>query len=276
MTVNRNGVDQGAVSKRTVTAKGNLIVGTANSVVSNLAVGNDGETLVADSTTATGLKWAAPGMSNPMTTTGDIIYSSSGSTPARRAIGTTGQVLTVSSGVPTWATPSGSSASYSLINAGGTNLSGSTTTISSISGYDKFMIVVAGAVTSNTLSEIFFRINGVSTASYFYGGAQNNYANTYGYANFDVAGGTTTNIPLVNTGSTASKNVYGYLNITGGGNSSGSKSFQSFGGVAQSNGQTQYIVGGLINIAATISSISIITGTGTFTSGTIYVYGSAN
>jgi len=57
MTVNRNGVDQGAVSKRTVTAKGNLIVGTANSVVSNLAVGNDGETLVADSSTSTGLRY---------------------------------------------------------------------------------------------------------------------------------------------------------------------------------------------------------------------------
>jgi len=57
MTVNRNGVDQGAVSKRTVTAKGNLIVGTANSVVSNLAVGNDGEQIVADSAATTGLRY---------------------------------------------------------------------------------------------------------------------------------------------------------------------------------------------------------------------------
>jgi hypothetical protein len=59
MTVNRNGVDQGAISKRTVTAKGNLIVGTANSVVSNLAVGNDGEQIVADSSTSTGLSYQA-------------------------------------------------------------------------------------------------------------------------------------------------------------------------------------------------------------------------
>jgi hypothetical protein len=49
----------------------------------------------------------AAGMTNPMTTTGDMIYSSSGSTPARRGIGTTGQVLTVSGGVPTWSTPAG-------------------------------------------------------------------------------------------------------------------------------------------------------------------------
>ena len=47
------------------------------------------------------------GMTNPMTTTGDIIYSSSGSTPARLGIGTTGQVVTVASGLPAWATPAG-------------------------------------------------------------------------------------------------------------------------------------------------------------------------
>jgi hypothetical protein len=42
-----------------------------------------------------------------MTTTGDTIYSSSGSTPARLPIGSTGNVLTVAGGVPTWAAPAG-------------------------------------------------------------------------------------------------------------------------------------------------------------------------
>ena len=58
----------------------------------------------------TGSAWAnldTTGMTNPMTTTGDTIYSSSGSTPARLGIGSTGQVLTVAGGVPTWATPAG-------------------------------------------------------------------------------------------------------------------------------------------------------------------------
>jgi hypothetical protein len=58
----------------------------------------------------TGSAWAnldTTGMTNPMTTTGDTIYSSSGSTPARLGIGTTGQVLTVAGGVPSWATPGG-------------------------------------------------------------------------------------------------------------------------------------------------------------------------
>jgi hypothetical protein len=58
----------------------------------------------------TGSAWAnldTTGMTNPMTTTGDTIYSSSGSTPARLGIGTTGQVLTVAGGIPSWATPAG-------------------------------------------------------------------------------------------------------------------------------------------------------------------------
>ena len=45
---------------------------------------------------------AADGMANVLTTTGDIIYSSSGTTAARLGIGTTGQVLTVASGIPAW------------------------------------------------------------------------------------------------------------------------------------------------------------------------------
>jgi len=64
----------------------------------------------------TGSAWAnldTTGMTNPMTTTGDTIYSSSGSTPARLGIGSTGQVLTVAGGVPTWAAPAGG-ATYAI------------------------------------------------------------------------------------------------------------------------------------------------------------------
>jgi len=63
-----------------------------------------------DGTISHAVNSGGSGMTNPMTTTGDIIYSSSGSTPARRGIGTSGQILTVSSGLPVWANaPSGTS-----------------------------------------------------------------------------------------------------------------------------------------------------------------------
>ena len=58
----------------------------------------------------TGSAWAnldTTGMTNPMTTTGDVIYSSPGSTPVRLGIGSAGNVLTVSGGVPVWSAPAG-------------------------------------------------------------------------------------------------------------------------------------------------------------------------
>ena len=49
-----------------------------------------------------------------MTTTGDILYASAASTPARLGIGTEGFVLTVSSGLPVWSASSGGGGSASL------------------------------------------------------------------------------------------------------------------------------------------------------------------
>jgi hypothetical protein len=49
-----------AITKATVDAKGDLIAGTADNTVARLAVGANNTILVADSSTATGLKWAAP------------------------------------------------------------------------------------------------------------------------------------------------------------------------------------------------------------------------
>jgi hypothetical protein len=75
----------------------------------DLKGGTTGQVLKKNTNTDMDFVWSsdAAGMTNPMTTTGDTIYSSSGSTPARLGIGSTGQVLTVASGVPSWATPSG-------------------------------------------------------------------------------------------------------------------------------------------------------------------------
>jgi len=50
--------DSNAIQNAIVDAKGDLIAATANDTPARLAVGNNGETLVADSSTATGLKWA--------------------------------------------------------------------------------------------------------------------------------------------------------------------------------------------------------------------------
>jgi len=82
----------------------------------DLKGGTTGQVLAKASGTDMDFAWVsdATGMTNPMTTTGDVIYSSSGSTPDRLGIGTAGQVLTVNSGAtaPEWATPASSSPTF--------------------------------------------------------------------------------------------------------------------------------------------------------------------
>jgi hypothetical protein len=60
MTISRIPSVEGGIQPTLLTAKGDLISATAASTVARLAVGSDAQILVADSTAATGLKWAAP------------------------------------------------------------------------------------------------------------------------------------------------------------------------------------------------------------------------
>ena len=80
----------------------------------DLKGGTTDQVLAKNSNTDLDFKWVAQDDSNAiqnalLTTTGDTIYASAASTPARLGVGSTGQVLTVAGGVPTWATPAGSS-----------------------------------------------------------------------------------------------------------------------------------------------------------------------
>jgi len=109
------------------------------------------------------------GMTNPLTTTGDTIYSSSGSTPARLGIGSTGQVLTVASGLPSWATPSSGAAAWTRSANG--SLSGSSITVSSLNSAE-ILISLAAFSQSGATGAPMVRVNGNSTSGTY--GVQNN------------------------------------------------------------------------------------------------------
>jgi hypothetical protein len=121
-----------------------------------LGIGSTGQVL----TVAAGVpSWATPtaGMTNPMTTTGDTIYSSSGSTPARLGIGTTGQILTVSGGLPAWATPTASTLAISSIATGSIS-SGSSLSITGLSSYD-WIEFIGGQLSTTAQTNFSLRVN---------------------------------------------------------------------------------------------------------------------
>jgi hypothetical protein len=138
---------------------------TAN-VNTRLPLGTAGQVLKVNSG-ATAPEWAtdASGMTNPMTTTGDTIYSSSGSTPARLGIGSTGDVLTVAGGVPTWAAPV-SSAGSTLITTSSFSAVSSVTTDSVFSStYDNYLILIDYTGTAETDLKLAYRASGTDTTT---------------------------------------------------------------------------------------------------------------
>jgi hypothetical protein len=147
--------------------------------------GTTGQVLAKASGTDLDFDWVtdATGMTNPMTTTADVIYSSSGSTPARLGIGTAGQVLQVNSGAtaPEWATPA---AGGMTVLATGT-LSSTLVSLTGISGsYIDLYLAISNPYLISTADPLTYRFNG-QTAGYNSTGMQtsnNTLINTTGGA----------------------------------------------------------------------------------------------
>ncbi len=136
----------------------------------DLKGGTTNQVLAKNSNTDMDFKWVsdATGMTNPMTTTGDVIYSSSGSTPARLGLGTAGQVLQVNSGAtaPEWATPAGGGGGMTSIASG--SLSGSAVNLTSISSsYKNLQLVVRDFYPATNTNSLVLRLMNDSGASQY-------------------------------------------------------------------------------------------------------------
>jgi hypothetical protein len=127
--------------------------------------GTTGQVLTKASNTDLDFNFTSP-LANPLTTTGDIIYSSSGSTLARLGIGTVSQILAVNSGAtaPEWvAAPS--AGGMTLLST--TSLTGASVTISTISqDYNTLVFDLEDVVPVTDDVNLNIRLNGQTGSVY--------------------------------------------------------------------------------------------------------------
>jgi hypothetical protein len=217
-----------------IDAKGDLVPGTGADTFARLAVGANDTVLTADSTTATGLKWA---------------------------------------------TPAGGAANWTLLNTGGTALTGaSTVTVSGISGADKIMVLVSGASSNTVGTEIGLRLNGDTGNNYRqFGGRVIVYSppTAGSFTTYNITSGSNINMGVMSND--AGSSVSGYALFTGC-NTSGVKIYNQAGGGTPNgnNDQHHYYTGGFYNSSSAITSISIVSiFAGNLDAGTVFVYTSA-
>jgi hypothetical protein len=220
------------IPKSTLTAKGSIVAASGAATPANLSVGANDTILTADSTTATGLKWAAP----------------------------------VASGK-----------NFTLLGTG-TTTSGSTVTVSGISGQDQIMVLLNAVGDSGPYSEFTIQVNTDSATNYDnYRVVVNGpptYASTFLQSESAPAA---TSIRVSQESGDAASKVSGYVTLFGC-NSAGKKMYMNAAtGSAPSTGHSHvaYIGGGVWNNTGTVTSISLLTNGSGFNAGSFLVYGSA-
>jgi hypothetical protein len=206
-----------------IDAKGDLIVGTGADTFARLGVGTNGHTIVANSSTSTGLEWQAPASGGGMT----------------------------------------------LINTGGTTLTGSSVAIGSIpSTYYNLQLIIRGfrPVTDGQTCRMGF--NNDASANRYGGGLNNDvfagtaFNDTAMTISNDTDNGTSESLIVVN--------IYDYANAT----TWKAIRYHSLTVYSANTAQWNYRdAWNFYNQTGAISSIELKPFSGNFTSGTAYLYG---
>lgn len=212
------------------------------------------------------------GIASPLTTKGDIwTYST---TNDRIGVGANNTVLTADSTTATglkWAAPASSAPSWSLLNSGGTTLSGSSTTVSGISGVNQILIILEGASMA-ALSHLSLRLNADTGTNYANFGIK--FSQTASTSTgLDEEQGFSSNRWQIGYPSVATRSVSGGILIQGC-NGSGLKVCYITTGTLWGTSDTAIskTMYGLYSGTSTISSIEIGSQSSTFDAGKVYVY----
>ena len=205
---------------------------------------------------------------NPETTLGDIAYrSSTANVKTRLGLGTAGQVLQVNSGAtaPEWVTFL--SGGMTLINSGGTTLTGASVTIGSIPGtYKNLQLVVRNYLPSADDETICLRFNADTNTRYMY-------STTNPHAN-EAFGETQIAFGLGQDNATSQSlivmDIFDYANAV---TWKTAKSISFTNNATTSTNFNYSERYGIYNQTGAITSILLRPNSGTFTSGTAYLYG---
>lgn len=213
---------------------------------------------------------------------GDLVAGTGADAFARLGVGTNNQVLVADSAEATglkWATPASGAADFTLLNAGGTNLTGANSiTVSGISSKNTIMVLVVNASCASGGGNVSVRINNDASANAQFGMGNVAGYSSYNTYNIDAAGSdfTSTDFELGVLNSASSSLLHGFCKIDGA--ASANPKVVTFGGGGQydSGSNHKAVVGGGIYRGAAVTSIAIRSGSGSnFDGGKVYIYTSA-
>jgi hypothetical protein len=208
-----------------VAAKGDLLVGTAADTLAPLTVGTNGHTLVANSSTSTGLEWQAP-----------------------------------------------ASGGMTLLST--TTLSGASTSISiTPTGYTYIDVLIKNAYASNNDTSASFRLNSDSGSNYTYHSIRYDGGTLLGTSVLNTTQNNNLMVNLPTSAAIGRANNCRITIFTPNATDDFYIEYESIGGAdAQANpggGSNRAIY----NASAALSNLTILVSSGTFSGGTVQVYG---
>jgi hypothetical protein len=164
-----------------------------------------------------------------------------------------------------------SSPNFTLLNAGGTALTGATTITVSFTAKDYLFVRIVGGSSGTTNAIFTMRLNADSGANYPQARwqAEGSSGGTYSLnTNFN---GSATSFLIAQIGEVPDAfNSFSYIS---GAKASGIKTYQGLSDTTNVSFTSSYIGNGFYSDSADITSVSIISSAGNFNGGTIYVYG---
>jgi hypothetical protein len=206
--------------------------------------------------------WTTTSDVTPLTTKGDLFTFTT--VDARVGVGANGTVLTADSAEATglkWAAAASSDDNFTLLNAGGTALTGSGTVTVSFTAVNKLMIQID---TGSSSADSEFRIRFNSDTGSNYG-----FTSLYQLADASVGFTSSTAADRIDLGrqNNAGANIYTVMQVNGA-KTTGVKPLSY-----SNQGSTSYIGNGFYKGSSAISSVSAIAASGNWDNGTIYIYG---